>query len=71
MMETAMTHMVIVARTLNNKPKIVTYSWTTGVVAAKIPNRIKTDDDAIAFAMYLNRHGQHDEAEMFLDRYCA
>ncbi len=62
-----MAEMVIVAiRTTH-----VLFSWTTGVVPAKIPNRIKSDNDALAYAMYLTRHGRPEEAEAFLDEYCA
>lgn len=53
------------------KCSFVVYSWTTGVVNVKVPRRIRTDDDALAYAMYLHRHGRTEEAEVFLDNYCT
>lgn len=44
-------------------------SWTTGP-AIKKEWTIKTDSDAIAYAMYLTRLGRDAEAERFLDNYC-
>jgi hypothetical protein len=56
--ETAMPHMAIVRR----NSKIVLYSWTTGFVPVKIPQKVMTDDDALAHASYLCRRGKHEEA---------
>lgn len=61
-----MTQMVIV----QHNCKLLAYSWTTGVVKVKIPGRIKTDDDALAYATYLTRSGKSEDAEAFLDDYC-
>ncbi len=63
-----MPNMAIVST--HNK-QLFLYSWTTGVVKAKIPNRIKTEDDALAYALYLSRRGMQEEAEHFLDHYCS
>jgi hypothetical protein len=46
------------------------YSWTDGVRMAPAP-RIKHDDDAQAFMLWLQKHGYPDEAERFLEAYCA
>lgn len=61
-----MTQMVIIT----HNSTILTYSWTTGATPAKIPKRINTDSDALAYALYLTRRGQSEEAEMFLNDYC-
>ena len=55
---------------LKHNNTLYTYSWTTGVTEVMVPERIMTDDDALAYAMYLTRRGQADEAEEFLDQYC-
>jgi hypothetical protein len=49
----------------------VVFSWTTGPIAPKFEWKIRNDDDAIAYAMYLSRHGQSEEAEIFLEHYCS
>jgi len=46
------------------------YSFTTGPVPSRSPH-ITTEADALARAMWLERHGYVDEASDFLDRYCA
>jgi len=46
------------------------YSWTDGVRMVPAP-RIKHDDDAQAFMLWLLNHGYTEEAERFLDAYCA
>lgn len=61
----AQTHIVKI-----NKQYFV-YTWTTGFVPVLKKFTIKSDDDAIAHAMYLVRQGKHDEAEIFLDQYCS
>jgi hypothetical protein len=66
-METAMPHMAIVAQ---RNSKLVLYSWTTGIVPVKIPKRVMTDDDVLAYALYLSRRGKSEEAEAFLNEYC-
>lgn len=49
---------------------IQNYSFTTGVVVIKVASwRIRNDIDALAYALYLERRGQEDEALMFLERY--
>jgi len=51
--------------------KYVAFSWTTGPVATTFDWKIRNDDDASAYAMYLNRHGEPEKAEYFLDNYCS
>lgn len=55
---------------IQHNSKFLAYSWTTGVVEVKPPKRVMTDDDALAYAMFLNRRGMPEEAEAFLDDYC-
>ncbi len=52
------------------KQKFFVYSWTTGLAEVEISHKITTDDDALAYAMYLSRNGREEEAELFLDQYC-
>ena len=48
------------------------YSWTTGPVRFAVPEwDIKNDTDAMAYLVYLCRNGKRDEADAFLDHYCA
>ena len=49
---------------------LLVYSWTSCVIRVKFPKRIMTDDDALAYAMYLSRRGREEEAELFLEQYC-
>lgn len=46
------------------------HSFTEGFVKTPRP-RIKNDRDALAFALWLERHGREKEAIAFLERYCA
>lgn len=55
---------------IQHNEKLLAYSWTTGVVRVPIPQGIKTEDDALAYAMYLSRRGKEEEAENFLNEYC-
>jgi hypothetical protein len=55
---------------IKNDERFVLYSFTTGTVPVTPPQRRMTDDDALAYAMYLCRRGRIEEAERFLDRYC-
>ena len=48
----------------------VAFSWTSSPIATKHERKICNDNDAIAYAMYLSRHGQPDLAEIFLADYC-
>lgn len=49
---------------------IRSYSFTNGTVVIRVASwRIRSDDDALARALYLERCGLKDEADMFLDRY--
>ena len=46
------------------------FSFTTGFIAS--PKREpRTEDEILAEALWLERHGRDDEALRLLDRYCA
>lgn len=49
----------------------VAFSWTTGLITNNRKWKIRNDDDAIAYAMYLSRRGEQEKAENFLDCYCS
>lgn len=65
-----MAQMAIIILT-NPRPRVATFSWTTGVIA-RDPNRwvIRNDNDAQAYALYLEKHGMSEEAQNFIDSYC-
>lgn len=46
-------------------------SWTDGDVVAKQPTRPLRECDVLARALYLERNGKIDEAELLLESYCA
>lgn len=46
------------------------YSFTEGCRPVSVP-RIRNDDDAQTYALWLSRQNKHDEAERFLEAYCA
>ena len=46
-------------------------SFTTGFVSRKDPTRRMSEKDVLALALWLTRHGQCDEAEELIDRWCA
>jgi len=46
------------------------YSFTTGVVQAKTPQRL-SEDDAVARAMYLARTEGEEAADFYLEQYLA
>ncbi len=45
------------------------HSFTTGFVQCPKP-KIKNENDALAYALWLEKHGFEREAEDFLNRYC-
>lgn len=47
------------------------FSFTTGFVSRKDTTRPTSEKDVWAQALWLNRHGQCDEAEELIDRWCA
>jgi hypothetical protein len=47
------------------------YSWTTGLRVAQRVFRIITEDDVMAYCMWLERHGRPEDAECVLDTYCS
>lgn len=65
-----MAHLAIIPHQQQQQQQFVVFSWTTGITKVSAPRRICTDDDASAYALYLVRHGQIEEAEVFLDNYC-
>lgn len=50
--------------------RFFTYSFTTGVVMTKAPQRL-TDDDALARALYVARTEGVEAAEFYLEQYLA
>ncbi len=49
---------------------ISTYSFVDGTRYYHVEHwRIRSDNDALAYALYLERRGRKDEAEAFLDVY--
>lgn len=46
-------------------------SFTTGFVSRKDATRRTREKDVWARALWLDRHGQRDEAEKLIDRWCA
>ena len=47
------------------------FSFTTGFVSRKDTTRRMSEKDVLARALWLNSHGQCDEAEELIDRWCA
>lgn len=52
-----------------NRQTLGIYSFTTGFVRCPKP-KIKNESDALAYALWLEKHGRGREAEDFLNRYC-
>ncbi len=53
-----------------SKNRFFVYSFTTGVIPTKAPQRL-TDDDALAHALYLARTEGAESAEFYLEQYLA
>ena len=49
---------------------LFSYSFTTGVISAKTPQRL-TEDDVVARAMYLARTEGEEAAGFYLEQYLA
>ncbi len=47
---------------------IGTHDFVRGFVALKCPRRSVSDDDILAFALYMEKSGYPDEALAFLER---
>ena len=60
-----MSHNVVIT----NRHVIGVYSFTTGFVASPRPT-LKTEDDILNHAHYLERRGYQEEALAFLERHC-
>jgi len=49
---------------------LVVYSFTSGTICYQPKDwDIKSDDDALAYALYMERRGRSEEAEAFLEQY--
>lgn len=46
------------------------HSFTTGFISSPELTP-RTESDILAKALWLERHGREDEAELLLDRYCV
>ena len=60
-----MSHIVI----CSDKGRVGYFSFTTGFVASPQPV-LKSEDDILAHALWLERHGREEEALAFLERRC-
>jgi hypothetical protein len=47
------------------------FSFTTGFVSHTFTTRPMKEDDVMATALWLEKHGHRDEGELLLDRWCA
>ncbi len=45
-------------------------SWVNGIQPTKVPRFKMTDDDILARAMYLAKHGEREAGNELLDLYC-
>ena len=46
------------------------HSWTEGFTALKCPTRkVRTEDDVLAVALWLEKHGRQDEALAYLEHF--
>ena len=54
-----------------NGSVVAVYSWTTGYKKVARPKTFSSEEQILAHALYLERHGRHEEAEDFLDRALA
>ncbi len=54
---------------LATKRGIIISSFATGTFVLQIEHRIRNDNDALAKALYLERHGKQEEAEKLLERW--
>lgn len=62
---------IVVVHTGVDTVTVGTHSFTDGFrVSVKIPH-IRTEKDALAWALWLDNHGMPDEADSFLEHYCA
>jgi len=50
--------------------RIKTYSWASGTKVIKLTFRLKNQDDVMAAAMWLAKHGKRTEGDDLIDEYC-
>ena len=54
-----------------NGKVVAVYSWTTGLVKVARPKTFASEEQILAHALYLEKHGRSEEAVDFLDRALA
>ncbi len=47
------------------------YTWTNGFKTKAAPTKPMTQEDALAYALFLCNHGFVDEADEFIDEFIA
>lgn len=64
-------HSIVVVHAASDTVTIGTHSFTDGFRVSQKTPTIRTVDDALAWALWLENHKGADEADAFLECYCA